>query len=211
MVLSLPKFIRSKVKYLSELYYWNFRYRLEGKDAFNQEESLKATFMRYCDRLDINKDTFKNKRVIDIGCGPRGTLHYFNAKLKIGVDPLANLYQKFFNVDEQDMIYINSGAENIPLDDNFADFVISVNALDHIDNFKQAIKEIHRILKPEGCIILQLNINKKRTITEPILLNKMIIKNELKEFFNYQIVKETDISSHINIEKHILIKGNKIH
>jgi len=208
IVINLPRFIRVKIKYISELNYWYIRSRIEGKEVFIQEESLRNTFMRYCSRLEVNKNTFKDKIVIDVGCGPRGTLHYFNAKLKIGADPLANFYRKFFNVDKQDMIYINSEAENIQLDDNFADFVISVNALDHVENFKQTIKEIYRILKPEGIIIFQLNFNKKPTVNEPILLDYSTVKNELEEFFTYKVVKETEISLYIT-EKSIVVKGKK--
>ncbi|MFX1470495.1 MAG: class I SAM-dependent methyltransferase [Promethearchaeota archaeon] len=190
--------------------YWRIEYKLGGKDKYNQESSLKTIYERYCKHLNIDKNTFSGKIVVDVGCGPRGSLHYFNAKLKIGVDPFANFYRKYFKVDKQNMIYVHASAERIPINNEFADYVISHNALDHVDNFNQSIKEIHRILKPEGKIIFQLNFNKKPTINEPIVLNKAIVKNTLEPYFEYQIENEVFTQEYRHFGSYILIKGKKI-
>jgi len=190
--------------------YWWIEYKLGGKDKYNQESSLITIYRRYCKHLNIGKNSFNEKIVVDIGCGPRGTLHFFNAKLKVGIDPFANYYRRTFNVDKQDMVYLQAGAENIPLNNNFADFVISHNALDHVDNFNQSVKEIHRILKPEGIFIVQLNFNKKITVNEPILLNKKIVEIVLKDLFDYQIEKEVFTQDSKHFGSYIVIKGKKI-
>ncbi len=205
-----PIFIWKRIKFLSVMNYWRIEYKLGGKDKYNQESSLKTIYKRYCKHLNIDKNTFKDKIVVDVGCGPRGSLHYFNARLKIGVDPFANFYRKKFNVDKQDMIYLHTGAESIPISDGFADFVISHNALDHVDNFNQSIKEIHRIIKSEGIIIFQLNFNERPTINEPILLNKKIVKEAMENLFDYQIEKEVFTQDYKHFGSYILIKGKKI-
>lgn len=205
-----PIFIWKRIKFLSVMNYWRIEYKLGGKDKYNQESSLKTIYKRYCKHLNIDKNTFKDKIVVDIGCGPRGSLHYFNARLKIGVDPFANFYRKKFNVDKQDMIYLHTGAESIPISNRFADFVISHNALDHVDNFNQSIKEIHRIIKSEGIIIFQLNFNERPTINEPILLNKKIVKEAMENLFDYQIEKEVFTQDYKHFGSYILIKGKKI-
>lgn len=191
----LPKNLKSLFKYIAEFIYWYIRDIIEGKDAFIREESLKKIHLRYCNILRLNKNTFKDKIVVDIGCGPKGSLHYFNAKLKIGIDPLINVYKEFFKLNNHKMLYINSKAENIPLEDEFVDFVISENALDHVDNFRQTIMEIYRILKPEGKIIFQINYRRTSTVTEPIILNYKVVNEILQKYFNFQI-KEHLISHH---------------
>ncbi len=105
------------------------------------------------------------------------------------------------------MLYINSKAENIPLGENFADYVISENSLDHVDNFEQAIKEINRILKPKGKIIIQISFNEQATVTEPKILNYKVVNEELRKYFDFQI-KEHIINYH-NYLKSILVNGLK--
>lgn len=205
-----PKSIWKRIKFFSVMSYWWIEYNLGGKDKYNQESSLKTIYVRYCKHLKIDKNTFKEKIVVDIGCGPRGTLHYFNARLKVGVDPFANFYRRNFNVDKQDMVYLHAGAEDMPLSNKFADFVISHNALDHVDNFNKSIKEIHRIIKPEGSIIFQLNFNKKPTVNEPIVLNKKIVKEAMENLFDFQIEKEVFTQDYKHFGSYILIKGKKI-
>lgn len=139
-------------------------------------------FKRYCDYFEINEQSFSNKIVVDIGCGPVGSLHFFNAKIKIGIDPLVKKYE-IFDIKTHDMIYMDGKAENIPLISSYADVVISVNALDHGENFDKALEEINRILKPGGQILLELNLSEKATVCEPIVLNLPDSENKLERYF----------------------------
>jgi len=139
-------------------------------------------FKRYCDYFEINEDSFLGKIVVDSGCGPAGSLHFFNAKMKIGIDPLVKRYE-IFNIKTQDMTYIEGKAENIPLISSYADVVISVNALDHGDSFDRALEEVNRILKPQGQILLELNLAEEPSICEPIKLNLGDSINKLEEYF----------------------------
>lgn len=173
-------------------------------------------FKRYCDYFEINENSFSNKIVVDIGCGPVGSLHFFNAKVKIGVDPLANEYGIFDNKTHE-MIYLSSNAENIPLISNYADVVISVNALDHISDFDKGVEEASRILKPDGVIFLEINLDGKASICEPIVLNLHDSINELEKYFiidTKKIIKKGSIFEFDGVATEydydlLIVKGRK--
>ena len=75
--------------------------------------------------------------------------------------------------------------ENIPFEDNFFDVVISSNAIDHVKNVKETIKEVKRVLKPKGKLILTVDIfkkNFKRDERHPYTFIEQDILDLLKDF-----------------------------
>jgi ubiquinone/menaquinone biosynthesis C-methylase UbiE len=85
------------------------------------------------------------------------------------------------------MVYINARAENIPLTDNFADFVIGAYVFDYVCPFSKSVDEIYRILKPMGSILLEINIKEKLGHCERTLLNKETIQKHFKNKFKYNM------------------------
>lgn len=51
-------------------------------------------------------------------------------------------------------------ATEIPLEDNSADFIIANHILEHIPDYKKALSEFYRVLKPEGMLICQTPFSK---------------------------------------------------
>lgn len=177
------------MKEYAEIAFWSRVHNSEGKDAFNQESCLNGIHNKYCTTLGINSETFRDKVVLDIGCGPRGSLHKFKAKAKFGLDPLAKVYDTLYGTWKHDMIYLASPAEDIPLVRNSVDFVIAVNSLDHVDNIDKVMQEVRRVIKPNGIIIVNLNLQAEATITEPIVHTEKGLPNMFKGF-DYSIKKE---------------------
>jgi ubiquinone/menaquinone biosynthesis C-methylase UbiE len=52
-----------------------------------------------------------------------------------------------------------------PLPDNHFDCIICYHVLEHIDNDRQAMKELFRVLKPDGWAILQSPVDMARETT----------------------------------------------
>ncbi len=206
----LLNFHRRQIKYSKELKYWEDSFGDNKHDYYwhNNASSIKVMFNCYCEEFSINKNTFKNKIIVDIGCGPMGTLSPFEAKLKFGVDILANIYHREFDLAKHNIIYLNCHAHQLPFLDEFVDVVLSRNALDHVDNFEKTIEEIWRVLKPNGEIYLSINISHRRTLTEPHVISERRLTSALKNRFTYtQEIKKKYLA-----EKHRvwIIKGRKI-
>jgi len=87
------------------------------------------------------KNNSKNKLMsqkfikIELGCGP-------NKKI---VDAIS---MDMVNLDSVDIVAnINNG---LPFEDNSIDEIYSFHFLEHVDNLEFALKEIYRVLKPNG-------------------------------------------------------------
>jgi ubiquinone/menaquinone biosynthesis C-methylase UbiE len=80
---------------------------------------------------------------------------------------------------EYDVKVISFGAEKLPYPDNYFDAVLSVNALDHVDDFDQVAAEIQRVVKPGGEIRFEVEYHAP-TVTEPLSLDD----NKVREAFS---------------------------
>jgi 2-polyprenyl-3-methyl-5-hydroxy-6-metoxy-1,4-benzoquinol methylase len=110
---------------------------------------VKAHINKYLDLLLIPKEYFRGKRILDVGCGPIPyALAFVDCEI-FGLDQLISEYIKLgFPLDKYSdhLTYVNCASENIPIKDNFFDAVISVNAIDHVDDFSATAKEISGVL-----------------------------------------------------------------
>ena len=115
------------------------------------QEKLENTF------LHLNLD---GKKVLDLACGSGG----LTRKLK-KISPSATIFAMDFNVKAisyaktkesgmDGLKYLVGDAENIPFKDNFFDAVIGLDMLDHIPDYKECLREINRVLKKDGEVVL---------------------------------------------------------
>ncbi len=75
-----------------------------------------------------------------------------------------------------DVKFIQGYSENIPVKDGFFDVVISVNALDHVDDFEKTAGEIKRVLKQDGWVVFHIHLHPP-TQNEPLeLADERVIK-----------------------------------
>jgi len=96
-------------------------------------------------------DPQKNDTILDIGCN-KGDL----------VKALRNFSNEVHGCDISREAIKNSdinglkivSTEKLDYDDNFFDKIISSHVIEHINNLKNTVKEIERILKPNGICVL---------------------------------------------------------
>lgn len=152
-----PKLLKS----LNEMIFWRFVKIKEGKLTNHHYEEFFTTF------FNLSKEDYNGKAVLDIGCGPRGSLEWAdNTKRRVGLDPLADKYVKMEGRNHA-MEYIQSGAEKMPFTEGTFDIVTSLNSLDHVDNLNDCIAEIKRITAPGGMFLMICDIHSYPTMAEP--------------------------------------------
>lgn len=163
-------------KGLNEIIFWRYKKIVEGRLNNNHFQEFFTNFFEY------TKDDYNGLKLLDIGCGPRGSLEWAdNVEERIGLDPLADKYLKMEGKHHQ-MKYVNSGAENMPFDNGYFDIVSSLNSLDHVDDLELSIKEIKRIVKKGGAFLLIADIHSFPTVAEPSNFDWTIAKSFEPEF-----------------------------
>lgn len=139
----------------------------------------------YTAHFGFCRNDYSDKVIVDIGCGPRGSLEWADmAARRIGIDPLAGKYLKL-GANQHQMEYICAPSENIPLADAECDAVFSFNSLDHVENVEQTVAEIARITRPGGYFLLLVEVNHPPTDCEPHELSPEKLIKLLTPTFDY--------------------------
>ena len=143
----------------------------------NAVMTLHSLRPHYTERLRIERDHFCGQRVLEVGCGPLAPILQFNGCTRHCADPLTDAYLAAgWPLYDYDAKFINTGGESMPYRDGYFDAVISVNALDHVDNFEQTAREMERVVKPGGRIYIDVEYHEP-TVTEPLKLDDARVRN----------------------------------
>lgn len=108
-------------------------------------------------RYAIVKDYVENKIVLDIACGEGygANLTSKTAKFVYGVDIDNVIIQAAkFKYKKKNIEFLTGSAIEIPLEDNSVDVVISFETIEHHDQHDEMMREIKRVLKSNGMIII---------------------------------------------------------
>lgn len=152
--------LRTLIKEEAEFLFWWRRFRRGGVGNQHFERIFTEVF-------GLDRAFFEGKRMLDVGCGPRGSLEWAGmASERVGVDPLADRYRRLGTGDHA-MRYVRAGAESLPFPDDSFDVVSSLNSLDHVEDADLAIREIVRVADPAGTILLITEVDRPATWTEP--------------------------------------------
>jgi SAM-dependent methyltransferase len=152
---------RRAAKRRAELAYWRDRDALENGLRGDHYERF------FTDYFGLPRSFYAGKRILDIGCGPRGTLEWAGeAQSRVGLDPLANEYLAL-GAARHRMTYVAGTAEQLPFDDGSFDVIASFNSLDHVDRLEDAISEMTRVAAPSASLLLLTDVGHDPTFTEP--------------------------------------------
>ena len=147
-------------------------------------------------RWELNKVN----SILDVGCGKCHWTKLISAFLNPGtiikaVDNDPKWTQKnddantFFSSKKMDFNLIQASATKLPFEDNTFDAVTCQTLLIHLKNPIDAIKEMTRVLKPEGILIFAEPNNLAISAIKDSLTSSYSIE-ELVENFKYSLIKE---------------------
>jgi SAM-dependent methyltransferase len=174
---ALPASLLVRFKHAEEMAFWQGLYR---KNHGSLPNSHFAYF--YTTHFAIPPDEYSGAAILDIGCGPCGSLEWAdNAKERVGLDPLVKQYKRL-GIGTHRMRYVRAPSEKIPFDRGHFDFVTSFNSLDHVDDVDSTFDEIIRVLKQGGTFLLITEINHPPTPTEPHRLTEDLIERLARDF-----------------------------
>jgi len=103
----------------------------------------------------------KRAAVLEIGCGPGRSSRFLSANLRcrsymaIDIDPKIIAHAESHNNGNSKVIFQVADVCDLPFEDNSFDAVINIDTLHHVIHWKKALKEIHRVLKKRGKLLLR--------------------------------------------------------
>jgi len=140
-------------------------YNLLGEDYYNMRKHKKGATYFY-NELTETPTTFKlignvkNKKILDLGCGPGFYLKHFRkrgAKVKgIDLSPELLKFAKLQNPSTE--IILGDITKKLPYKNAEFDIVNSSLVLGHIKNWRNILKEVHRILKKNGIFVFSIGV-----------------------------------------------------
>ena len=121
-------------------------YTLDYDDWFDRHKTAYQSEL-----LAIKQAIPLDKKGIEIGVGTGRFAQYFD--IKYGVEPSENMARI---AEQRDIKVIRAVAEDLPIESESFDFALLVTTVCFLSDIPQAFSEIHRILKPQGEIILAI-------------------------------------------------------
>lgn len=122
----------------------------------------------------------KPRKLLDAGCG-RGfyvkLLTYLSFPKEIaGIDISDTYLKKAAHITEGDKrVQLKQGSVyELPYEDNYFDCVISSEVLEHLDDDDIAVKELYRVLKPDGTLVVTVPHKRFPFLWDP--LNWILMK-----------------------------------
>ena len=107
--------------------------------------------------------------------------------------------------------FVEADAKNIPIEDNFFDFVISSSTLIHIKKIDKVISEMSRVLKSGGTMYASPFHNKKSFVNIPYTIIPVILgeKTKRRMFYTHHLSEIISIfrENDLVIEKAISFRG----
>lgn len=170
-------------KEYNELRYWERRQEVEGVLANSHYRYF------YTAHFGLDDSDYREKVVLDIGCGPRGSLEWASmASRRIGLDPLAKEYVRL-GADAHKMEYVEAPSEAMPMEDGTCDVVCSFNSLDHVEEVERTVSEIKRVTRPGGLFLLLVEVNHPPTDCEPHRLTPSMLTESMEPEFRLQTLR----------------------
>jgi SAM-dependent methyltransferase len=129
----------------------------------------KASLDYYPNHLLLPTNYFAGSVILDIGCGPIPHAQAFTGCQIYNLDPLLDEYRKLgfpLELHSPRSIFVSSRAEKTPFETGYFDAVISVNAIDHVDDLRAVAREMARVLKPGGILRFEAHYH-RATMLEP--------------------------------------------
>jgi SAM-dependent methyltransferase len=176
---------RKFVKYFFETSYWTWARVKQGRLKNEHYEFYCTT------HFGLDKAFYSGKRILDVGCGPRGSLEWADVAVeRVGLDPLVPAYRRL-GINRHRMSYVAEASENMPFDDGHFDVVCSVNSLDHVHDLDATCRQIIRVLKPGGTFLLLTDVHPEPTLCEPTTFSWDVVERfapplELKDCRHYE-------------------------
>lgn len=154
-----------------------FELEFHRRNEFRQTDAFVYETELLFSSFGFYKDQYVGKTILDIGAGSRLRGKYFHGARLIALEPLADKFmQEILWCDLKDAAEVISQPAEVlvPSLIDAADFIFSINVLDHCFDFRKIVENIYRYLKPAGTAFLSFDSHFHRSTGHPLILTERI-------------------------------------
>ncbi len=169
-------------------FFFDQRIKRKGRDKFipkiEKDDISGQSILKF---LKKNIKTKKTSLILDAGCGEgRFTRYLLNKGKIIGMD-FSKEYVKIARKYVKGVKFVVGSVTKIPFPSNKFDYIFLVDVLQHVPELEKSVKELNRVLKPKGTLII---IDKNRfALHRKYFIPKMIIKRVKDKLSKYDYSK----------------------
>lgn len=151
----IPRFVKNEGYSSNFGWQWNKWAKVQFEDE-NIGKPMKGHTLNMFKKItELNKKKLKNKIILDIGCGPGRFIDIskkLGSKLIVAIDysSAIDASKENFKNKDQNILFIQADALNLPFKDNSFDFAYSIGVFHHTPDPEKGVKEAQRILKKNG-------------------------------------------------------------
>jgi SAM-dependent methyltransferase len=99
-------------------------------------------------------------RLLEVGSGSGGLIFYFDREgFRVGVDPLVIDYVRLFPQVQRRAVTCAASGEDLPFLTASFDVVLCDNVIDHAEKPSKIVRELGRVLKPQGLLYFSVNVH----------------------------------------------------
>lgn len=145
----------------NELWFWTTQYKAGNPEQYHRRQYYQDLFKRLFGvwPCPIQPGTV----ALDVGSGPQGILQALTPPIgrRIACDPLMDEFRRIgYAVDDLGVEAVAVDGEELSamFGAECADMAFCLNALDHARDPEAVIGEIRRVLKPDGCFFLVVDL-----------------------------------------------------
>lgn len=145
-------------KLKKELEFWEHIYNAQGDQWLEYRKRVAKDIISKFPEPFLSDMLNSYCTVLEIGTGLVPPLYFWldgNHFTLVAIDPLAREYAHIDPTGAQ--FYVVASAENIPYPDESFEYIVCMNALDHMDDADKALDEMYRVLFTGNYLFLQVH------------------------------------------------------
>jgi len=136
-------------------------------------EEMREEHLPIAEKMLAQMTFAPNDKILDVGCGAGWLCGLLVDKVPQGqvvgvdvADAMVRRARKAYT-DRINMMFITAGVDDIPWDENFFNKIVSVESAYYWPDPAAGLREIFRVLQPEGTLWILINLYKENTYAHP--------------------------------------------
>ncbi|OGU54420.1 MAG: hypothetical protein A2V66_10845 [Ignavibacteria bacterium RBG_13_36_8] len=200
----------------------HYKIDAESYDFFNTDKFLIQEDRRRYQAIFNLLEIKEGGSVLEIGSGGGHALEYINSSCYYPLDISTHNLKKIRDKSSKIISPVSGDVYNLPFESDSFEYIILSEVLEHLDKPENALREIYRVLKSKGSLVISVPYKEKLTYQICIHCNQLTPTNshlhsfdenkleDLLKPIGFNIIKSTKCINKISNRLHVNILLKKL-